>query len=137
MFCYIGKERDHTGLDKIGMPYYKSSTGRWTQPDPARHLNPANPHEGMAWAYAANNPVNYTDPSGEGVCTYAVTSGLFALGTALLAALAIVYSGEDDHRGVYLSQEILLLLSGASASFSAVRDYRCACVLKSLVGGVQ
>jgi RHS repeat-associated protein len=51
-----------SGLYKIGARYYDPVTGRWTQPDPvADYLDLAGP---TAYAYAADDPVNRTDPSG-------------------------------------------------------------------------
>ena len=64
-FQFTGEYRDPNGLDKIGMRYYQSGTGRWTQIDPLRRAtNPTNPPEASPYAYVGNNPTNYTDPTG-------------------------------------------------------------------------
>jgi len=54
---YAGGVEDPGGLIKFGARYYDPHTGRFTQMDPAGQEN--NPY-----AYAANNPVNYIDPTG-------------------------------------------------------------------------
>jgi RHS repeat-associated protein len=65
-FLYTGGLDDRTtGWTKNGARYYSPTEGRWTQHDTLdQPLNPANANR---YAYAANNPVNYIDPSGESV----------------------------------------------------------------------
>ncbi|MGH9506607.1 MAG: RHS repeat-associated core domain-containing protein, partial [Terriglobales bacterium] len=45
---------------------YSSIQGRWLSPDPAglAAVNPANPQTWNAYAYVANQPLEYTDPTG-------------------------------------------------------------------------
>ncbi len=50
-------------LTKLGIRYYDPTLGRFTQPDPTGQ----DPH----YTYAANNPVNYVDPTG----AYCVSAG--------------------------------------------------------------
>lgn len=57
-----GAYLDPTGLYKIGQRYYHPDWGRWTQPDPI--LAPLDPVNCNRYAYAGNNPTNYTDPTG-------------------------------------------------------------------------
>jgi RHS repeat-associated protein len=64
---FTGKERDsESGLDNFGARYDSSSTGRFMSPDPlyieAHRL--ADPQRLNLYAYARNNPVNLTDPTG-------------------------------------------------------------------------
>jgi RHS repeat-associated protein len=64
---FTGKERDaESGLDNFGARYNASSLGRFTTPDPlyieARRL--ADPQRLNLYAYARNNPVTITDPTG-------------------------------------------------------------------------
>jgi RHS repeat-associated protein len=64
-----GKERDaETGLDYFGARYYGSSMGRLLSPDPdnaSAFLYPDDPQSWNGYAYARNNPLTYTDPTGE------------------------------------------------------------------------
>jgi RHS repeat-associated protein len=61
---FAGKERDpETGFDYFGARYYASQTGRFTSPDPlGGHL--LNPQTFNRYAYAGNNPLRFTDPTG-------------------------------------------------------------------------
>jgi RHS repeat-associated protein len=51
---YTGGYQDTTGLYKLGARYYSPELMHWTQQDPA----------GGGCAYAGDDPVNHTDPSG-------------------------------------------------------------------------
>ena len=61
---YTGKERDaESGLDYFTARYYGSSMGRFMSPDDfGGHLE--DPQTLNKYAYAGNNPLRYTDPSG-------------------------------------------------------------------------
>jgi RHS repeat-associated protein len=67
-YLFTGKERDsESGLDYFGARYDASSLGRFMSPDPGNlsaifHMN--DPQSWNGYAYARNNPVTYTDPSG-------------------------------------------------------------------------
>jgi len=65
---FTGKERDaETSLDFFEARYMSSAQGRFTSPDPAGLLaaKPANPQSWNLYAYAMNNPLSNTDPSGK------------------------------------------------------------------------
>jgi RHS repeat-associated protein len=62
-----GKERDsESGNDYFGARYYASSMGRMLSPDPGNAgADPTNPQSWNMYSYVLNNPLIYTDPSGE------------------------------------------------------------------------
>lgn len=62
-----GKERDaESGLDYFGARYFGSSMGRFMSPDPlmATPERLLDPQEWNMYAYARNNPLTITDPTG-------------------------------------------------------------------------
>jgi RHS repeat-associated protein len=92
-YRYAGGYLDtSTGLYKLGARYYNPTTGRFNQPDPAQLTG--------GYAYAGDNPINNTDPTGRSLwgdiaeVTVGVVVGAaagFALGTGIgeLAGLAL------------------------------------------------
>jgi RHS repeat-associated protein len=62
-----GKERDaETGLDYFLARYYSGAQGRFLSVDPENAGAKRNdPQSWNAYAYSRNNPLSYTDPSGE------------------------------------------------------------------------
>lgn len=58
-YGYTGREPDETGLMYYRARYYDSTLGRFTQRDPIGLRGGIN-----QYAYANNNPLNFTDPSG-------------------------------------------------------------------------
>jgi RHS repeat-associated protein len=71
---FTGKERDsESGNDYFGARYYASTMGRFLSPDPFIPFNLkndqfeawiSNPQHWNKYAYALNNPLKYTDPTG-------------------------------------------------------------------------
>jgi RHS repeat-associated protein len=65
---YTGKERDtESGNDYFGARYYASTMGRFLSPDPVI-ITPerlTNPQQLNLYAYVANNPLRFIDPTGE------------------------------------------------------------------------
>jgi RHS repeat-associated protein len=59
---YLDKPEDTTGLTQIGARYYDSDVGRFISVDPVMDL--ADPQQWHGYAYANNNPITYSDPSG-------------------------------------------------------------------------
>lgn len=60
---YVGGALDQkTGLIKFGQRYYNSALAAFTQQDTVLSL--ANPANGNLYTYAADSPINYTDPTG-------------------------------------------------------------------------
>lgn len=65
---FTGYERDtETSLDHAAFRQYSYSQNRWISPDPAglAAVDPTNPQSLNRYTYVQNNPLNYTDPSGE------------------------------------------------------------------------
>ncbi|WP_228064145.1 RHS repeat-associated core domain-containing protein [Streptococcus acidominimus] len=62
-FAYNGEARDITGLDYLRARYYDSQAGTFLTED-SYQGQVTNPLSQNRYAYAHNNPVNYTDPSG-------------------------------------------------------------------------
>ncbi|HEY4380105.1 MAG TPA: RHS repeat-associated core domain-containing protein [Acidobacteriaceae bacterium] len=64
---YTGKERDsESGLDYMDARYYGSSMGRFMSPDPifASAARVMDPQQWNMYAYARNNPLSNSDPTG-------------------------------------------------------------------------
>jgi RHS repeat-associated protein len=60
---FLGKVQDtSTGLDLLGARYYDPSVGRFLSPDPQD--NNDQPASANPYAYAADNPTTFADPSG-------------------------------------------------------------------------
>jgi RHS repeat-associated protein len=65
-YGYAGGFNDRgTNWLKYGVRWYDPSTGRWTQQDPITQL--LNPNNANPYAYAAANPINNIDPTGQGL----------------------------------------------------------------------
>lgn len=64
---FTGKERDaETGLDWFATRYMSSAQGRFTSPDSL--LSSGRPEQPQSWnryAYVLNNPLRFTDPTGQ------------------------------------------------------------------------
>ena len=72
---FTGKERDtESGLDYFGARYYSSAMGRFSSPDPSglAYADQENPQSLNLYAYALNNPLKNTDPTGM-YCYYGST----------------------------------------------------------------
>jgi RHS repeat-associated protein len=73
---FTGKERDsESNLDNFGARYDSSQYGRFMTPDPGNASGLSHMDDSQSWngyAYARNNPLSYTDPSGLNytVCQY-------------------------------------------------------------------
>ena len=63
---FTGQKRDNeTGLDYFGVRYMSAPMGRFISPDPLLNSGrPDNPQSWNRYAYAGNNPLRFTDPTG-------------------------------------------------------------------------
>lgn len=59
---FLDKPTDSTGLTQVGARYYDSTTARFVSVDPV--MDPTDPQQWHGYAYASNNPVTNSDPSG-------------------------------------------------------------------------
>ena len=59
---FLGKVEDSTGLTSVGARYYDAGLGRFVSVDPVMDLG--DPQQWTAYAYANDNPVTFSDPSG-------------------------------------------------------------------------
>ena len=66
---FTGQMRDlETRLDWFNLRHMSGAQGRFQSVDPDNAgANPADPQAWNAYAYVGNNPLSYTDPSGEGI----------------------------------------------------------------------
>jgi RHS repeat-associated protein len=97
----IGLQDRATGWVKYGQRWYSPGIGRWTQMDTLdAPLDPANANR---YAYAANDPINNSDPLGLGVCSVTVgivslfagaVAGTFTFGAGILVGSLGVLAGE-------------------------------------------
>ncbi len=76
---YIGQEYNaDTGLDYLNARYYDAKRGQFISQDPLVRDNPekflADPQQLNSYAYARNNPINASDPSGLVVVTVSGTT---------------------------------------------------------------
>lgn len=73
---FTGKERDaETGLDYFGARYFSAAQGRFTSPDePLIDQNPVDPQSWNLYSYVRNNPLKFTDPTGND-CVYVNSGG--------------------------------------------------------------
>jgi RHS repeat-associated protein len=78
-----------TGYVHDGSRWYEAATGAFTGLDTNSYL--ANPADGNRYAYAADNPANYIDPTGQDVWGD-VLGGVLAIGGAALAVAGVVVS---------------------------------------------
>ncbi len=83
-FRYAGGYQDPTGLYHFGQRYYDPSLGRWTQRDSLSHIGDL--QQGNRYAYAGDDPINNTDPSGADLLA---DIGIVASTITLIAAIPV------------------------------------------------
>ena len=68
-YKFTGKERDsETGLDDFIARHYGSPFGRFMQADVGVDQHPQDPQSWNIYAYSRNNPLRFTDPTGNYLC---------------------------------------------------------------------
>ncbi|MCW3816204.1 polymorphic toxin-type HINT domain-containing protein [Micromonospora sp. DR5-3] len=90
---FLGGYQDPTGLTHLGAREYDPTIGRFISVDPIN--DPGNPQQMPAYTYAANNPVTFSDPSGEIIPEYANPSDLQNLSAPCWAAGKGGYACQD------------------------------------------
>ena len=107
--CYTGAIYDEeTGLYYMNARYYDPEIGRFISQDSYRgELNDAN--QWHLYVYCANNPINYTDPSGHiGEQVLVMTGGRFATNVAVRVGYILISSlGTSMIVGVVLGGMII------------------------------
>jgi len=83
-----------TGLYYLNSRYYDPSIGRFMSADSINYLDPSSGQGLNLYAYCGNNPVMYTDPSGNLLLTFAATIGLAIIGTIIV--MAIEYAKKES-----------------------------------------
>jgi RHS repeat-associated protein len=74
-FGFAGGLYDYrTGLVQFGARHYDGQLGRWLSKDPILF----NGGDTNLYSYVANDPVNWSDPSGLARCTYSISTGQLA-----------------------------------------------------------
>jgi RHS repeat-associated protein len=94
-FYFTGqKYDDETGLYFYNARYYNPKLGRFITPDIIVQA-PENPQTLNRYAYAGNNPVNYTDPTGHffGFIVAAIVKAVTAAATYVAAHAAAIATG--------------------------------------------
>ncbi|MDP9793375.1 RHS repeat-associated protein [Catenuloplanes nepalensis] len=66
---FVGGDIDPTGLTHIGAREYDTALGRFISVDPIMDLT--DPQQWNGYAYAHNNPISFSDPTGLRDCDYA------------------------------------------------------------------
>ena len=87
-YTFHGGVQDRaTGNIKFGQRFYNPTTGTWTQQDPINA--PLDPHNANRYQYAADNPINYTDPTGRDAWTDGLASLSLGAAGILLGAVSV------------------------------------------------
>ncbi|MFI8960838.1 ricin-type beta-trefoil lectin domain protein [Streptomyces sp. NPDC053493] len=82
---FLGKTRDDSsGFQPLGERLYDPVVGRFLSVDPVLDLN--DPLQSNGYAYAQNNPVTYSDPTGESIALTASERAAALAGAGLSAA---------------------------------------------------
>jgi RHS repeat-associated protein len=113
-YGYTGREPDATGLIYYRARYYDPTQRRFTQRDPIGMVDGVN-----RYAYVGNNPINYTDPTGELILN-AVGAGWGLVSGGISGGIAAYHTTSGSIMGTTLG-----LISGglAGAAVGAVNPF--------------
>ena len=104
---FTGKERDtETGLDSFGARYFSGAQGRFASTDPLDGWA-VDPQSWNEYAYARNNPLLYTDPSGmryticdtSGDCHEAYSDADFGEKLSRTSKKGVIYDNDGNPHG--------------------------------------
>ncbi|WP_415952272.1 polymorphic toxin-type HINT domain-containing protein [Streptomyces sp. KLOTTS4A1] len=122
---FLGASRDDaTGYTMLGARLYDPLAGRFLSPDPVLDL--ADPMQRGGYAYAHNNPVTYSDPTGLAIKLTSKEISLALEGAGLSAAM-VAQAKSDKNRS--LTSVIL------SAAGAIILDYLGVDAIKRCIGG--
>lgn len=115
-FRFTGEQHDPTGFQYLRARYYDPRTGRFLSKDPQGALNP--------YLYVGNNPVNFTDPSGEFLLALAAANPgtTMAVLTAAMVAFLALRDCVDENKwsGGSCLAEIMALTRAQEAEIEAL-----------------
>jgi RHS repeat-associated protein len=107
---FTGQEWDsETGLYYFNARYYSPEQGRFTGVDPGNAgAVMGDPQSWNGYAYVTNNPLSYTDPSGEGLFGTIFNVGIFIANTALKASTfgSIQLPGTSPNLGGLMAERL-------------------------------
>jgi len=87
-----------TGLYYVSSRYYDSEVGRWISPEPNVYAGAFDSGSGLlaynAYAYCANNPVNFSDPTGEFLLSTLIVGAIVGAAIGFAATAYVDY--KDD-----------------------------------------
>ncbi|WP_432247283.1 polymorphic toxin-type HINT domain-containing protein [Streptomyces sanyensis] len=122
---FLGASRDDdTGYTMLGARLYDPSAGRFLSADPVLDL--ADPMQRGGYAYAHNNPVTYSDPTGLSVSLSRKEIDLALQGAGLSSAMVAAAKGD-------LNRSMSSVV--ASAAGSILRDFLGIDAIMSCIGG--
>jgi len=94
-FKFTGKELDKTGLYYFGARYYEPEIGRFIQPD-SYVQDPSDPQSFNRYSYCRNNPLTYTDPSGNFWEFIFLALSYISMASAVVSAVSSIVAMATD-----------------------------------------
>ena len=90
---------NETGFYYLQSRYYDPEAGRWINPEPNVDIGSFDDGAGLlaynVYAYCANNPVNFYDPTGEFILTVTIGGiAIWKIGVAVVAVATVYFAAE-------------------------------------------